>query len=376
MFKDYTVGNGISGVVRQHNIMVFVGNGFDISVLSKYRSDRLVTSYSKFFEYLLYKNFDTNNLLYRKMAEDKEQGKKNWSDFECSLGELIQSHAPTNELRVALKEIQNMFLRFLNETVTSDVLLSFSKDIVTQKWGLRALASFLGDLTEDDYMKMGFPQNTYHYHMYNYLFVNFNYTSLFDNYVYLDDEQFEPHPYRTVDTNFEFYPNPNGYKRIGMDEETRWSSFVMTNIIHPHGYQNIPRSLLFGTEDEEYRKNKELRRFNKSYWAQNDQKYKSYFDDAEVFIIYGTSIGTTDSWWWRNIYQSLQDRECELIIYYYNDNQANVEEIKDMFIEACKINSSEVQIERVKDKMYVVLYDGESHLNMFGMQKKTGEMEQ
>ena len=64
MFKDYTKGNGISGVERQHNIMVFIGNGFDISVLGKYRSDKLVTSYSKFYDYLQYKNFNKSNLLY------------------------------------------------------------------------------------------------------------------------------------------------------------------------------------------------------------------------------------------------------------------------------------------------------------------------
>lgn len=369
MFKDYTKGNGISGVERQHNIMIFIGNGFDISVLGKYRSDKLVTSYSKFYDYLQYKNFNKSNLLYRKMALDKKHGKENWSDFEYSLGELVQGNTPVSDIRVALKEIQNMFLRFLNEIVTSEVLLSFSKDIVTQRWGSHALSNFLGDLTEEDYSKINFPQNTGHYHMYNYLFVNFNYTSLFDNYVYLDDEQFEPHPYKTVDTNFEFYPNPNGYRRGGLDERTRWSSFVMTDIVHPHGYQNIPRSLLFGTEDEQYVGNKELRRINKSYWAQNDQKYKSYFKDTELFVIYGTSIGITDSWWWQKIFEALQEGNSELIIYYYNYNQRNEEEVKCMFIDACKVISSNEQIAKVKDKIYVVLHNEKLHLNMFGIEK-------
>ena len=38
--------------MKQHNIMVFIGNGFDISVLQKYRDDKLISSYSKFYDFL------------------------------------------------------------------------------------------------------------------------------------------------------------------------------------------------------------------------------------------------------------------------------------------------------------------------------------
>ena len=39
MHRDYKSENIISGIVKQHNIMIFIGNGFDISVLKKYRKD-------------------------------------------------------------------------------------------------------------------------------------------------------------------------------------------------------------------------------------------------------------------------------------------------------------------------------------------------
>jgi hypothetical protein len=44
------------------------------------------------------------------MALDKKHGKENWSDFEYSLGELVQGNTPVSDIRVALKEIQNMFI--------------------------------------------------------------------------------------------------------------------------------------------------------------------------------------------------------------------------------------------------------------------------
>ena len=52
MFKNYKEEGQIKGIRAQHNIMVFIGNGFDISVLKKYRDDNLVSSYTKFYDFL------------------------------------------------------------------------------------------------------------------------------------------------------------------------------------------------------------------------------------------------------------------------------------------------------------------------------------
>lgn len=377
MFIDYVKHDSLANVRKQHNIMVFIGNGFDIAVLNKYRNDKLVTSYSKFYDFLCYKGFNLANILFDKMTEDRRNNKANWSDFECSLGELIEDGIAAEELSQALIEIQNMFLLFLNEVVDTDILLKISEDAQGCKWGIDAVSKFLGDLSEEDYKKIHFPQGMYHYEMYNYLFVNFNYTSLFDNYIYLDKEQFDPHCYKYVDTNFQFHPNPNGYENLGTNNETKWSSNVMTNTIHPHGYQNIPRSLLFGIEDERYKTNRELNGFNKSYWAQNNQKYQTYFDDAELFIIYGTSIGETDSWWWKNIYKSLSTKDTELIIYYYDANKnCNKEYVKQTFINACKVSATDEEIALVKEKIFVVLYDENSNNAMFGLKDKNTNLRQ
>ena len=374
MFKNYKDEGQITGITVQHNIMIFIGNGFDISVLKKYRNDGLVSSYSKFYDFLRYKGFDESNVLYKRMREDKFCRKENWSDFECSLGGLLQCNADANVLEDALKQIQSMFLLFLNEIVTPEVLLKLNDDIGRHGWGQRALSGFLGDLDKDDYEKMGFPNKTCHYHMYNYLIINFNYTSLFDNYIYLDKYQFEPRPHKTVDTNFKFYPNPNGYIKQGKNGNTIWSSFVMLDTIHPHGYQNIPRSLLFGIENESYTSNRVLNRFNKSYWAQSNQRYKSYFNDAELFIIYGTSIGETDNWWWGNIYNCLLHGDSELIIYFYDDEriEKDSDSVKQMFIDACNTGHSEAECAKVKEKIYVVLYNEEKTTKMFALKSDEG----
>lgn len=133
---------------------------------------------------------------------------------------------------------------FLNEIVTPEVLLKLNDDISKNEWGKKALSRFLGDLSQEDYEKMDFPEKTDHYHMYNYLFVNFNYTSLFDNYIYLDKYQFEPHPYKTVDTNFDFHPNPNGFIKKGMNIHRTEYLRGLTNPIGYRVTKSINRILL------------------------------------------------------------------------------------------------------------------------------------
>lgn len=366
MFLNYLDNNVIEGVKAQHNIMVFIGNGFDISILDKYRNDKLITSYNKFYDFLCYKGFNDSNILVKKMVEDRKNKKDNWSDFENSIGELLQCNCDRAELNGALKEIQDMFLIFLNEVVNPELLLTVNKQAEDNQWATRSLSSFLGDLRKEDLKKMNFSYRTNHYHMFNYLFVNFNYTSLFDNYIYLDKKQFEANPMKTVNRNFYFHPNPNCYDNKG--NETVWSAYLMTNLIHPHGYQSIPRSLLFGIEEDNYNENPELKRFNKSYWAQNEQKYTRSINDADLFIIYGTSIGETDKWWWNSICASLlsDDKESELIIYYYNDHKYTIDEVKQIFIDTCKCNFSDSEISKLKKKIFVVLHENTENLNMFG----------
>lgn len=367
MHRNYKKEGQFRGIMKQHNIMVFIGNGFDISILQKYRDDKLISSYAKFYDFLCCKEFNHDNLLFKKMNSDKEEGQENWSDFEESISKLLSESYPRDKIYDALKEMQSMFLLFLNKLVTSEILLKLNDDILNNHWGITALSEFLGDLDKESFEKIEFPSKTGHYHMLNYLFINFNYTSLFDNYIHLDRYGFEPHPYRTVDTNFSFIPNPNGYKKTGTNDETKWSSFIMTDIIHPHGYQNIPRSLLFGIEGDPKAPGSNRTTFNKSYWAQCNQKYKSYFDDTELFIIYGMSIGKSDSWWWDNIYHSLLNEKSELIIYFFDkDNTYSHEYIKDKFISACSASSNEEEKSKIKERIYVVKYNSETNLKMFG----------
>ena len=74
----------------QHNIMVLVGNGFDIQVTHRYQS-RFSPRYPAFYHYLASRNFDSSNLVVQQMAWAKERGEDNWSDIEAAIGELLET---------------------------------------------------------------------------------------------------------------------------------------------------------------------------------------------------------------------------------------------------------------------------------------------
>lgn len=169
------------------------------------------------------------------------------------------------------------------------------------------MSAFLYDLPDRAFRNSEFPKNTANLDLYNFVFVNFNYTPLLDDFIYLDQVQFDPLPLKTVDRNFQFQSNPRGVGAAGVRPFDSSSSYLMTEVIHPHGQQSIPRSLLFGIDEPDMRAgNQDPRlRLAKPLWAQNKPRYSHLFDDTELFIIFGCSLGGVDRWWWRNIAEAL-----------------------------------------------------------------------
>lgn len=347
-------GKDYKGIRHQHNIMALIGNGFDIAALSKYGKGRMEgksTTYTEFYQFLSYYNnlYSKENFIFEKMKQDRKNRKENWSDFEKSIDELVyEPSTDFDKLDEYLEEIRNGFTRFLYEIVTTDVLLELNKESRNNNFAITSLSKFLFDLGKN-HSKLRFKQNLDHYHLYNFLFVNFNYTMLLDNYIYLDKGCFDPHMFKTVDRNFKFYMDPH-------KQDDSLSSYVLTNIIHPHGNQYTPRSMLFGTDLPEYDKTKPIKKMIKSFWAQNDVKYRRYFEDTELFIVYGMSLSITDGWWMKKIYDRLAGDKAELIIYYYGTDKSEYE-VKQMFLRSCErynkpASSDEEQ--QVLDNIYVI----------------------
>ncbi|MDC7300994.1 AbiH family protein [Agathobacter ruminis] len=353
MFKEYD-RNSFNELNKQHNILALVGNGFDIGALKKYKkgiASGKTTSYPEFYNYLLSDLTNKDNILFKEMKKDKENDKDNWSDFENTLSQLLKkSSYNVSELEKSVDELQKYFIMFLNEVVDYSFILEFNQLARKNKWAWNTLSHFLRDLPSGE---TKFASKTGCYDLFNFVFVNFNYTNLLENYLYLDKNQFDPHVHKNVDTNFLFYSNNAG----SGGSESIWSSYVLCDVIHPHGIQGVPRSLLFGIDLKEYDKGRSFeKKLVKPYWARCEVKYRDYIETAELFIIYGMSLGEMDAWWMDAIYDELLSRDVELIIYMYGDSDEEI--VKKKFINSCvrHLGDSKTNREVVNNKIHVVTF--------------------
>lgn len=381
----------------QINIMALFGNGVDIQLM-EYLKSPYRTSYQNFYNYLCYKNFDKDNMIFQKMTEDKKDNEKdpnikqNWSDFENSLIEIFNQPNWQNIVKLTkdFPQFQIEFSNFLNEIITPNMLARLGNDSTEKGIALNSFTRFLGDLDTRNFNKLGFPRKTKHYSLFNWEILNFNYTSMLDNILLLDKGQFDPHPHKFADRQIKFYPNPEDRGTIlskafnpetkewepgyipeeYLNKDTNYSSYLMTNITHPHGFQNVPKSMLFGFDNENQITNvnnrDKAKNFLKPYWAQNDKKYKSYFNNSDLFILYGLSLGDSDFWWWNNILNSLLETDSELIIYNYNSNKESDNDTINRFIDVATYKElDDEELDKLHKKIAIVQYDSETKLNAF-----------
>ena len=185
-FTRYT-RNEFDKLRRQHNIMVLVGNGFDIQVLQDY--NRHVDSrYETFYHYLKMRGFDPANVLVQHMETELELhqhtgGHRDWSDVEAALASTLASGAhAVDALLTDLRAIQAAFAQFLQMVAPSELLEQLGADAAECKWSHTSLAEFLADVTDRNaYLTMQFPKRVDHYDLFNFQFMNFNYTTLLDD---------------------------------------------------------------------------------------------------------------------------------------------------------------------------------------------------
>jgi hypothetical protein len=305
--RDYTQTGGFQKPERQHNIMCLVGNGFDLQVLHDYGSTT-DTRYAHFYEFLERRKFDPNNLLMAEMNRLRKLVPQpaDWADFENCVGTLVEKkEVSIGELRGALADIQGQFTEFLESTVPAQLLARVGLDSMEGGVALKSFSSFLGDLDDDEYRRLEFPSNVDNLDLYNFTFVNFNYTALLDGLVYLDQKQFDPHPHQHSDRNFKFNYDPrNVAPRKNFNPPCE--SYIISDVLHPHGTQSVPRSLLFGIDEQPGKPRPGSAHYlSKPFWAQNQARYSALFHDTELYVIFGCSLGDSDRWWWRRIVESL-----------------------------------------------------------------------
>lgn len=361
-YEDFT--GRFEDVRAQYNVLALVGNGFDIQALSGLGSPS-DTRYESFYHYLKYRKFDSRNKIFECM-EILRGIADNWSDIESAIGRLLTNDRVSPSVIAAdLKGVQREFSTFLDQVVTPEILTRLSDHAISNSSSMLSFTEFLGDIQDaDEYYNMRLPRRINIGDLFNFKFVNFNYTTLLDDFVYLDQVQFDPHPYEWSDRNINFHPNPHGHPSSDEYPDFRpergsfyMASYLVSEVIHPHGIQYTPRSLLFGVDDAP----KHARKLAKPYWAQNKVKYGPLFPETDLFIVFGCSLGETDRWWWRAIVDGLRANEqADLIIYWRrgaDEVALTVEEMRQRFANAAGYSGDVEVRDLLTKKARVVLYD-------------------
>jgi hypothetical protein len=366
-FRQFTT-HEFERLRTQHNVMALVGNGFDIQV-TRGHGTRFSPRYTAFYHYLYARDFDSSNVIVRQMELLKEEGRTDWSDLEGAIAALLAPprSVGTEAIYEATVAIQEAFSEYLELVAPPDLLATLGKESSSGSLAIRSMSDFIGDVAKTPtFEKFEFPARTDHYDLFNFLFVNFNYTPLLDDYVYRDPGQWQPRQFTRADRNFQFHPNPTNHPRGHGNAQTGWSSYLRTEVVHPHGQQAIPRSLLFGIDapDGFDPGTHPHRKLMKPYWAMTDIEYGHLFADVELFIVFGCSLGATDGWWWRRILDGL-DKEpaggqpnSELVIYWWTSAEGaeSSAAIVEEFFGGAGVEPEDPIRQRIHDQIHVVPY--------------------
>ena len=349
--------------MNDFNVVAIIGNGFDVSVLGRYRKDGVSSKYSKFCDFLIYKNFNKDNIVFKRMQADKAAGKDNWSDFENTIDIMAKEGVEPESLENALNELSEYFYEFIDGVADRNLNIRLNRDARNKGLGEKSLKGFLMDLSENEFHRIIRVTDTIsNYTHYEFSFLNLNYTYLFDNYIHLGKD-FDPHPYVYSSNNICLDLNSKGYchKEFSTFKDPL-VKLVSNQVMHPHGCYSIPDSLIFGTANNTHD------RLNKNYWFDNSQKYTEILSKAQLIVVFGCSLGESDAWWWNHIYTQLKEEKSYLMIYFYNKRHKKTEdEVRDLFIERSGNSPDSTEKSKITERIAVRLYENDSDHDFCGL---------
>lgn len=356
---------------EEFNIVYLIGNGFDISVLNQFSYKN--TSYTEFYNFLQEKKKEgimSNNSVLDRVERDKASGKENWSDFEETTGEmLLEGNYEIDKLKKDFEEFQYKFSEFLYDLVTPNLLQKLDSEFsqrgmykLKNKTEDRSRAEdtlfyFMNDIENmGDAKNMNLKESIDHKMVLNYTFFNFNYTSLFDSYIYLDKNVFDPKKYKKGKNNCEININPRKFEGLHSNNPRKFVEIKNLDVIHPHGQYMVPRSMLFGIEERPGLDVGKYKYFIKSYWNQK-KDYYSILKEANLFIIYGMSLGKSDANWWREIIARIYSG-ARLIIYIYEENGDKDAVIRKFLEYSYDQEKVKENIEEFRKRIIIVFHKG------------------
>lgn len=259
------------------NVLYIIGNGLDISLGMK-------TDYQSFYDF--YKTVESNDPDIEQLQTSIEIGRyKTWADLEAGLGEYSKSLSSEDTLLKCLSHLKQALESFLKD--------QFKNRQYTTK------EQFLNDFYSPERYLDSQILDRYE------LFVN----------------MFSP-GYRTVSPRIVTLNYTNTLENIF----TSLGAGSM-EILHLHG--SLETGIALGVNDpsqianESFRKSRNIIEdfvkpsFNDACLNKNNALFEKWINEADLIVLYGTSLGVTDRRWWELIGRQLLEEKKKLMVFYF-----------------------------------------------------------
>jgi hypothetical protein len=313
------------------NVLIFIGNGFDINL-------GMNTRYSDFYKY--YKSIKSKSSLVNNLKAEINADLSTWSDLELALGQYTKNLKSIEELDEILIDIEDKLAEYLRQVEDNfdyseiDREKLYSYLVFPEKCLLKA----------DEVSIVKYRNSKYTSHWFINV-ITFNYTSTLEK--ILNEK----------------------YRNIKIGSTYTNHDVILRDIDHAHGY--IDERMILGVNDLSQISNKAFHenqdvinslikeQRNRVQKHLTDQKCYDLVTNANLICIFGCSLGDTDKLWWEKIGEQLK-KDCLVIIFDIGEKihprrghfvDRFVKRKKDLFLS--KTNLKEEEKEIVKDKIFV-----------------------
>ena len=264
------------------NIVYIFGNGLD-------KAQGLATGYPDFYKYLLSDSTECSRLL-KIMKDDISAEYELWSDMEERLGEFTAKIENPTDFESFYYELNEHLQKYLKE---EDAKFSPSKDLQTKfVTDLISPNIYLGDSD-----KLRFSQSSKDFSLNKDIsIISLNYTNSLEK-ILLDN--------KTLPLNLN-------------------NNCVLRNIIHVHGV--LDDSVIIGVDNESQIANDNFKvdddvkdllikeQSNRVMKYTKHDKCEQLINNANIVVLFGVSLGDTDSRWWQILGNNLVHRRALLVI--------------------------------------------------------------
>ncbi len=270
------------------NILYILGNGFD-------KAQGLATSYPEFYEYLKQQVNEESHALLQRMVNDIAFDKTLWSDMEEALGKFTsQSQSPKefDDFYFKLSDYLSEYL--IKETENFNPTNEYKKKI-EQAFFSPAIGLAEADLRYyNSITSQLIVKNPY------INIVTLNYTDIVE-------------------------------KLFNLPKESEFGG-IIRGITHIHGKLST-FDIIIGVDNPQQIKNVMFRdndAINEIFVKQQSniamktlrhENFQELIENADVIVLYGSSLGVTDERWWKMIGQKITENPNLILIYHAFDEE-------------------------------------------------------